>query len=71
MLKIVRCAATYKLKELMVRVQMESVGGHQYPPRSLSPQNGSGSARLENLLKIVSCAEIETLKEPMLGVQME
>ena len=55
----------------MVGVQMDSVGGHQYPPRSLSPQNGSGSAGPENLLKIVSCAEAEKLKELMLRVQME
>ena len=46
----------------MVGVQMESVGGHQYPPRSLTPQNGSGSAGPENLLKIVSCAEAEDWK---------
>ena len=55
----------------MVGVQMDLVGGHQYPPRSLSPQNGSGSARLENLLKIVSCVEAEKLKELMVRVQME
>ena len=55
----------------MVGVQMDSVGGHQYFPRSLSPQNGSGSAGPKNLLKIVSCAEAEKLKELMLWVQME
>ena len=46
----------------MVGVQMDLVGGHQYPPRSLSPQNSSGSAGPENQLKIVSCAEAEKLK---------
>ena len=71
MLKIVSCVETYKRKELMVGVQMESVGGHQYPPRSLSPQNDSGSAGLENLLKITSCVEAEKMKELMLCVQME
>ena len=55
----------------MVGVQMDSVGGHQYPPRSLSPKNGSRSARPESLLKIVSCAKAEKLKELMLWVQME
>ena len=55
----------------MVGVQMESVGGHQYPPRSLSPQNGSRCTGLENLQKILSCAEVEKLKELMLRVQME
>ena len=71
MLKIVGRAETYKLKELMVGVQMDSVGGHQYPPGSLSPKNGSGCAGPENLLKIVSCDEAEKLKELMLQVQME
>ena len=71
LLKIVSCAETYKLKELMVGVQMDSVDGHQYAPGSLSPQNGSGSAEPENLLKIVSCFEAEKLKELMLQVQME
>ena len=52
-------------------VQMDSLGGHQYPPRTLSPQNGFGSAGPENLLKIVSCAEAEKLKELMMWVQME
>ena len=55
----------------MVGVQMDSVGGYQYPPGSLSPQNGFRSAGLENLLKIVSCAEAKKLKELMLRVQME
>ena len=55
----------------MVGPQVEYVGGHQYPPGSLSPQNGSGSAGPKNLLKIVSCVEAEKLKEPMVGVQME
>ena len=55
----------------MVGVQMDSEGGHHYPPGSLSPQNGSGSAGPKNLLKIVSCAEVEKLKELMLRVQME
>ena len=55
----------------MVGVQMDSVGGHQYPPGSLSPQNGSRSAKPENLLKIVCCAEAEKLKELMLRVKME
>ena len=71
LLKIVSRAETYKLKELMVGVQMDSVGGHQYPPRSLSPQNGSGCVGPEDLLKIVSCDEAEKLKELMLRVQME
>ena len=37
LLKIVNCAAikeTKKLKETMAGVQVELVGGHQYPPRS-------------------------------------
>jgi len=37
LLKIVNCATikeTEKLKEAMVGVQMELMGGHQYPPRS-------------------------------------
>ena len=55
----------------MVGVQMDSMGGHQYPPGLLMPQNGSGCARPENLLKIVSCDEAEKLKELMLRVQME
>ena len=55
----------------MVGVQMESVGGHQYPHRSSSPQNGSWNAGPENLLKILSCVEAEKLKELMLRVQME
>ena len=71
MLKIVSCAETYKLKELIVGVQMKSVGGHQYPPRSLVPQNGSGSAGPQYLLKIVSFVEAKKLKELMLRVQME
>ena len=62
---------TEKLKELMVGVQIESVGGHQYPPRSLRPQNGSGNGGPENLLKIVSCVECEKMKELMVLVQME
>ena len=55
----------------MVGVQMEYMGGHQYPPRSLRPQNGSRSGGPENLLKIVSCAECEKLQELMVLVQME
>ena len=55
----------------MVGVQIDSVGGHQYPPGSLSPQNGSESAGPENLLKIVSCATSERLKELIVWVQME
>ena len=43
----------------MVGVQMDSMGGHQYPTELLMPQNGFGCARPENLLKIVSCAEAE------------
>jgi len=48
------------------------IGG--WPPIStwiIKAQNGSGSARPENLLKIVSCAECETLQELMVQVQME
>ena len=59
LLKIVSCAETYKMKEMMVGIQMELVGGHQYPLRSLSPQNGSRCAGPENLLQIVSCADSE------------
>ena len=55
----------------MMGVQMEEVGGHQYPPGSLSPQNGSESGGPKNLLKIVSCAECEKLQELMVLVQME
>ena len=55
----------------MVGVEMDSVGGHKYPPVSLSPQNGYGCVGLENLLKIVSCVEAEKMKELMLRVQME
>ena len=55
----------------MVGVQMDTLGGHQYPSVSLSLQNGSGSAGPENLLKIVSCAKAEKLKELMLRVQTE
>ena len=55
----------------MMGVQMELVGGHQYPLRSLSPQNGFGSVGPENRLKIVSRVEVEKLKESMLRVQME
>ena len=55
----------------MVGVQMDSMGGHQYPPRLLMPQNGSGCAGPENLLQIISCAEVGKLKELMLQVQME
>jgi hypothetical protein len=36
LLKIVNHVETKKLKEAMVGVQVEYVGGHQYPPRSLS-----------------------------------
>ena len=50
----------------MVGVQMDLVGGHQYPPGSLSPQNGFESAGPENLLKIVSCAKVEKLTELLL-----
>ena len=32
LLKIVCCAKTEKLKEAMVGLQVEYVGGHQYPP---------------------------------------
>ena len=71
LLKIVSCVENYKLKEMIVGVQMESVGGQKYPPGSLSPQNSFGSARLENPLKIVSCVEVEKLKELVLQVQME
>ena len=42
--KIVNCATlkeTEKLKETMVGVQVESVGGHQYPPISLWSLNKS------------------------------
>ena len=55
----------------MVGVQMDSVGGHQYPLGLLMPQNGSGCTGPENLLKIVSCAECEKLQELMVRVQME
>ena len=55
----------------MVAFQMEWVGGHQYPPGSLGPQNGSESGGPENLLKIESCAEAEKMKELMLWVNME
>ena len=55
----------------MVGIQMDSMGGHQYPLGSLSPQNYFGSAGPENLLKIVSCVEAKKLKEWMLRVQME
>ena len=55
----------------MVGVQMDSVGGHQYPLGLLSPKNDSGSAGPKNLLKIVSCAESENLQELMVRVQME
>ena len=55
----------------MVGVEMDLVGGHQYPPGSLSPQNGFESAVPKNLLKIVSCVKVEKLKELMLRVQME
>ena len=55
----------------MVGVHMESVGGHQYPPGSLRPQNGSGNAGPESLLKIVSCVECEKVQELMVPVQME
>ena len=40
LLKIVNCATikeTEKLKEEMVGVQVELVGGHQYPPGSFLP----------------------------------
>jgi hypothetical protein len=40
LLKIVNCATineTEKLKETMVWVQVEYVGGHQYPPESFLP----------------------------------
>ena len=59
------------MKKLMVGVKMDSVGGHQYAPGLLMPQNGSGSGAPENLLKIVSCAECEELQELMVLVQME
>jgi hypothetical protein len=40
LLKMVNCATineTKKLKETMVWVQVEKVGGHQYPPGSVTP----------------------------------
>ena len=37
MLKIVSCAETEKLKEIMVGPQVEQAGGHQYPPGSFLP----------------------------------
>ena len=55
----------------MVGVQMDLMGGHQYPPRSLRSQNSPGSVRCENLVKIVSRAEYEKLQELMVQVQME
>ena len=55
----------------MVGPQVEWAGGHQYPPGSLGPKNGSESSRPKNLLKIVSCAESVKLKEPVVGVEME
>ena len=71
MLKIVSRAENYKLKELMVGVQMDLVGGHQYPPGALGPQNSSDSVGPENLLKIVSRVESEKLQELMVLVQLE
>ena len=55
----------------MVGVQMDSMGGHQYPSGSLSTQNGSESGGPKNLLKIVSCVEYEKLQELMVQVQIE
>ena len=55
----------------MVGVQIDLMGGHQYPPGLLMPQNSSRNAGPRNLLKIVSCVEAEKLKELMLRVQME
>ena len=44
LLKIVSCAENEKLKELMVGVQMEYVGGHQYPRGPLGHPKGSRSS---------------------------
>ena len=71
LLIIESCAKTEKLKELMMRVEMEYVGGHQYPCVSLRAPISSENSRTNNLLKIVSCAESENLQELMLQVQME